>query len=294
MMQNHLKTYVVTGTTSGIGFSTAENLARNGAIVIGIGRSAERCRLAQHTLRQTTNNANVYLLTADLSTQSGVRGAADQIGSILHDQEKDSIDGLVNNAGVFTWWMALTEDGYETQWALNALAPFLLTRLLLPYLQRSQMARVVTVSSDSHYAGFLKWSDLQLRRSYNGLAAYQNTKLANILFTVELNRQLSNQGNLRAFAADPGLVNTMIGGKGTPALIRWFWGLRSAGGTDTTVPAAGIVYLLTEPSIQNSPHHYWKDCRPKQPAHKAVNHELAMRLWQTFENQCALDLENLK
>jgi retinol dehydrogenase-13 len=293
-MQNHSKTYVVTGATSGIGFATAENLSRNGVVVIGIGRSEERCRQAQKILRQTTNNENVFFLTADLGTQFGVRAAAEQIASLLNDRGQESLDGLVNNAGIFTWWMTLTEDGYETQWALNAIAPFLLTRLLLPYLQKSPMARVVTVSSDSHYGGFLKWSDLQLRRHYNGLLAYQNTKLANVLFTVELNRQLSDQNPVRAFAADPGLVKTGIGGKGTPRMVRWFWGMRSTGGTDATVPAAGIVYLLTEPSIQNSHAPYWKDCHSKQPARRAVNHESAMRLWNILESECGLNQVNLK
>ena len=293
-MGNNSKTFVVTGATSGIGFATAENLARNGAVVLGIGRSEERCRQSQITLRQTTNNEDIFYLTADLGTQSGVRSAAEQVITFLNARGQESLDGLVNNAGIFTWWMTLTEDGYETQWALNALAPFLLTRLLLPYLQKSQMSRVVTVSSDSHYGGFLNWTDLQLRRHYNGLLAYQNTKMANVMFTVELNRQLSDQSPVHAFAADPGLVKTGIGGKGTPGLVRWFWGVRSAGGTDATVPAAGIVYLLTEPSIQNSPAPYWKDCRSKQPARRAVNYESAMRLWNILESQCELNQENIK
>ena len=293
-MQINSKTYVVTGATSGIGFAIAENLSRNGAMVIGISRSAERCRQAQKTLRQTSNNEDVFILTADLGTQSGVRAAAEQISGLLKDRKQESLDGLVNNAGTFTWWMTLTEDGYETQWALNALAPFLLTRLLLPYLHKSPMARVITVSSDSHYGGVMNWTDLQLRRHYNGLLAYQNTKLANVLFTIELNRQLSENSPVRAFATDPGLVKTEIGGKGTPGMIRWFWRFRSASGTDASVPAAGIVYLLTEPSIQNSPAPYWKDCRSKRPARRAVNYESAMRLWRFMESQCGLKQENLK
>jgi NAD(P)-dependent dehydrogenase (short-subunit alcohol dehydrogenase family) len=206
------KTYVVTGATSGIGLATAELLVRQGTALIGIGRSAERCRQAKNHLLSIRPDAQVAFCSADLSMQSQIRGLRGAIQETLSGFGKVSLDGLVNNAGTFTYWLELTPEGFETQWAVNHLAPFLLTHELLPLLLAAPSARIVTVSSDSHYGGRLNWQDLQLRRHYNGLRAYENTKLANVLFTLEFNRLMGPHSSVRAFAADPGLVKTDIGG----------------------------------------------------------------------------------
>ena len=175
------------------------------------------------------------------------------------------------------------------QWAVNHLAPFLLTHELLPLLEQTPLSRVVTVSSGSHYGGRLNWEDPQLRHHYNGLQAYSNTKLCNILFTTELNHRLGEASNVHAFAADPGLVKTDMGLKGTPPLAGWVWKLRRSGGTPPEVPAKGIVYLLTEPSIQHSEDVYWKDSRPKAPSPKAVDGATASKLWVLSEKMCGLN-----
>ncbi len=190
--------------------------------------------------------------------------------------------------GTFTYWLSLTPEGFEKQWAVNHLAPFLLTHELLPLLLAAPAARVVTVSSGSHYQGRLNWDDLQLLRRYNGLRAYQNTKLANVLFTLEFNRLMGPNGTVRAFAADPGLVNTDIGLKGTPPFVRWFWKQRSAGGKPPEVPAAGIVFLLTEPSLQNANDIYWKYNQVKRASKRALNQDDAFRLWSASELMCGI------
>jgi NAD(P)-dependent dehydrogenase (short-subunit alcohol dehydrogenase family) len=290
-MESQNKTYVITGATSGIGMATAEVLAKSDAIVIGIGRSPERCRQGETILRMETRNDQIYYLTADLSTQAGVRSAADQVNTLLDKFSIGSLDGLVNNAGTFTWWMSLTEDGIETQWALNHLSPYLLTRLLLPRLEKSPAGRVVTVSSGSHYGGRINWADPQLRRCYNGLAAYQNTKLANVLFTSELNRRLPVGSTVQAFAADPGLVHTDIGAKGTPGFVRWFWRVRSAGGVEPEVPARAIAYLLTTPGLDGAKNPYWYNFAPKQPSQRALDLETARSLWKFSASQCGLTEE---
>lgn len=289
-MENTLngKTYVITGATSGIGLATAQALVAHGADVIGIGRSPERCRSTEQQLKELNPHVKVTYCVADLAIQSQVRALRSQVGAILQSWEKEWLDGLVNNAGTFTYWFSLTPEGFETQWAVNHLAPFLLTHELLSFLMAAPMARVVTVSSASHYSGRLNWEDLQLRRRYNGLRAYENTKLANVLFTQEFNRQMGAQATVKAFAADPGLVKTEMGFKGTPAVVRWFWGLRREGGTDPQVPARGIVYLLSEPGIQNSPHPYWKDGQPKQPSRQALDGRAATQLWQISEAMCGI------
>jgi NAD(P)-dependent dehydrogenase (short-subunit alcohol dehydrogenase family) len=283
------KTYVITGATSGIGLATAKALALTGAAVIGVGRSPERCQAEQNRLRAQTNNPNIQYLVADLSRQADVRKLAVEIGGVLSDTGRSALDGLLNNAGVFTYWLTLTPDGIEMQWAVNHLAPFLLTCELLPLLKAAEFARVVTVSSDSHFGGHLDWKDPQMRRHYNGLQAYNNTKLANILFSMEFNRLMADKPAVQAFAADPGLVKTDIGLKGTPALVQRIWKIRRSGGTSPDVPARNMAYLLTEPSIQHAANIYWKDCRPKIPSRSTLDVLASEKLWILSENMCGIN-----
>lgn len=285
------KTYVVTGATAGIGLATAEALASRGASVIGVGRSAERCRQAVLRLRRICPGAQIEYLVADLSVQRQVGELAAGIHAVLDAQGKTSLEGLVNNAGTFTYWLTLTPDGIEMQWAVNHLAAFLLTHHLLRHLQAAPWARVVTVSSGSHFGARFNWSDLQLRRRYNGLRAYGNTKLANILFTLELNRRLAAQSSVRAFAADPGLVKTDIGLKGTPPFAGWLWKWRHSAGILPQEAAKGIVFLLTEPSLQRAAHLYWKHGHPKHPSREALDPQAASRLWALSEKMCGLSAE---
>ncbi len=289
-MENRLngKTYVVTGATSGIGLATASALVRQGAAVIGVGRSEERCREARNRLLAMDPQAKVTYCTADLSLQSQIRSLKSEIHDMLAAEGKNSLDGLVNNAGTFTYWLALTPEGFETQWAVNHLASFLLTNLLLPLLMAAPSARVVTVSSDSHYGGRLNWQDLQLRRHYNGLHAYENTKLANLLFTLEFNRLMGSNATVRAFAADPGLVKTDIGFKGMPALVRWIWQRRRAAGVPPEKPAEGILFLLAEPALQDAAELYWKDGKARRTSQRAGDKGEAALLWLQSEQMCGM------
>ena len=281
------KTYVLTGATSGIGLAAAHLLAEQGAFLIGVGRSAERCAQAEQELRSAHPDARVEYCVADLSLQAQVRRLAAGIHTNLAEHDK-YLDGLINNAGTFTYRMSITSEGFETQWAVNHLAPFLLTHELLPLLQAAEASRVVTVSSGSHYNTRLKWSDLQLRKGYNGLMAYKQTKLATVLFTAELNRRLGSQSTVKAFAADPGLVFTEMGFKGNPRLVRWVWSLRRRSGVMPQESARGVVWLVTEPSIQKSPNLYWKDSHPKPPNPYGLDEDAARRLWDLSERQCGI------
>ena len=213
------KTIVVTGATSGIGFSTARQLALQGANVIGIGRSIDSCSLAESQIKSISPAGKIRYYKADLSLQSEVRSLASRISKAVRTTGEDKLDWLINNAGVFYFWRTVTLEGFEMQWAVNHLAPFLLTHELMPALKRSSRPRVVTVSSNSHYRARLKWDDIQLQRRYNGLRAYQQTKLANVLFSTEFNRRSNSK--IKAFAADPGLVYTDIGTKSDMPIARW-------------------------------------------------------------------------
>jgi len=285
------KTIVITGATSGIGLATAEAVTRRGGCVIGVGRSPERCRRAENRLRALNPAAAPRYLCADLSLQSQVRALADEIRRVLAESGKTWLDGLVNNAGAFTYWMMLTPEGFETQWAVNHLAPFLLTSELLTLLQAAPSGRIVTVSSGSHRDTQVNWDDIQLRRHYNGLRAYCQSKLANVLFTLELSRRLGTGSSVRAFAADPGLVNTEIGFKGTPGLVRWVWNLRRSAGVEPEVPAGWIAYLLSEPALGKATEIYWLGGVARQASRFALDTESARRLWQMSARMCGLEGE---
>ncbi len=282
-------TIVITGATSGIGLATAIALARRGAAIVGIGRSADRCKSAEQAVREAqTSGAYAAFLVADLSLQTEVREVADEIRASLHAWRRSYLDVLINNAATVPYWQTLTPEGFDMQWALNHLAPFLLTLELLPVLSAAPSGRVITVSSGSHYSGRLNWPDIQLRRSYTPLRAYNQSKLANVLFTLEFNRRYAASSRVRAYAADPGLVNTDLGQKSNSSLARWVWGIRRRGGVTPESAAQGLVFLASEPSIQDSPEIYWKDGKPKKPSIHALNAQSAKQLWELSAQMCGV------
>jgi retinol dehydrogenase 12 len=283
------KVFVVTGATAGIGLAAAEQLAKMGVLMIGVGRSAERCETESRRLQSAYPKAEVVYLLADLSLQHQVRELAKKVGEELGKRNLLSLDGLINDAGTFTWQRRVTAEGFEQQWAVNHLAPFLLTHELLPLLEAAGQGRVVTVSSGSHYNTRLCWNDLQLEHGYNGLRMYKQTKLCNVYFIAELRRRLAQTSRVRAFAADPGLVRTKMGQKGTPALIGWFWRWWSRRGKTSAESARGVVFLATEASINDRPEVYWKHRRPQPPNPLSLEAETGKRLWEISANMCGVD-----
>ena len=284
------KTFVLTGATSGIGLAVAEGLVPAGVSVIGVGRALERCQQTEERLRALNPlDGRVAVLMADLSIQANVRQLACAIQQVLAGWGVTALDGLINDAATVPFWQTLTPEGFDMQWAVNHLAPFLLTHELLPLLSAAPMARVITVSSNSHYHTRLNWEDIQLRGHYSPLRAYKQTKLANVLFSTELNRRLGAGSTVHAFAADPGLVNTEIGLKSNSFLARWIWDLRRRGGISPEELARGILYLATEPSIQCSAEVYWKHGQPQAPSAYARNAQAAQQLWDLSAQMCALE-----
>ncbi len=282
------KTFVVTGSTSGIGLAVAEQLAGMGAFVIGVGRTVERCDAARDFILSAHPFAEVRYMRADLALQSHVRDLAERIRVELASQSLVCLDGLINDAGTFTWHRSQTQEGFERQWAINHLASFLLTHELLPLLASAPWARVVTVSSGAHYHTRLRWNDLQLKHGYNGWLAYKQSKLANVYFTAELRRRLGPASLVQVFAADPGLVHTDLGIKSNPALVRWFWGWWSKRGLTPAEAAPGVVYLATETSITKRPEIYWKHGRPQEPDPLALDPAAGKRLWEISAEMCGL------
>lgn len=283
------RVFVVTGATSGIGLAVAELLTDSGAHVIGIGRSADRCRSAEGSLcKPGLPPQHVNYIVADLSIQSEVRRVATEVAAVLDGWDHPHLDALINNAATVPFWQTLTPEGFDMQWAVNHLAPFLLTVELLPRLRAAPMARVVTVSSGSHRQGKLDWNDVQLLGHYSPLRAYCLTKLANVLFTLELNRRLGRDSSIRAFAADPGLVNTEIGLKSNSFIARALWDIRRRGGVTPRQSAAGIAFLASEPGIQASGEVYWRNSRPVRPSTGASNPQTARQLWELSSQMCGV------
>ncbi len=282
------KTVVITGFTSGIGLATAKLLAGYGAYIIGTGRNESRCQQAESIIKSAFPESAVSYLVADLSSLKQVRELAGNIKKLAEEKNGGSIDVLINNAGTFSSWYVSTPEGFELQFAVNHLAPFLLTHELLPLLQKAPAGRIITVSSGSHYRTRIHWKDIMLRKHYNCLLAYKQSKLANVLFTVELNRRLGRDSKVRAFAVDPGLVNTDIGLKGTTGIARWIWKKRSKNGVPPERAARSIAFLAGEPSIQDRTEVYWKDCKPVRPSRYSQKPEAAIRLWELSEKMCGI------
>jgi NAD(P)-dependent dehydrogenase (short-subunit alcohol dehydrogenase family) len=278
------KTVVITGATSGIGLATATELAGRGAYVIGVGRDKQRCSHAKEHIAATTG-ARTDFLTADLRMQKNVRQLAEDIQALLMEHGEKNLDLLINNAGMISAWYTLTDEGLETQFAVNHLAPFLLTHLLMPILLKSSEPRVLTVSSKSHRGTRIRFDDIMLKKSYSCLGAYKHTKLCNVMFMAELQRRFGN-GNLRAFAVDPGLVRTEIGMKGTGGLVSFVWSMRARGGITPEQGASTCIHLASHEGPGEGI--YWKDCAPIPSSGYSRRVAEAKQLWELSEKMCAI------
>ncbi len=288
------KTVVLTGATSGIGLATARELAGKGAFLIGTGRSKERCDKTEAEIKALYPDAKVSYLTADLSSLDEVASLASNIREVLAAHGYDRLDVLINNAGTVSSWYVSTVDGFELQFAVNHLAPFRLTYELLPLLAGSSEGAVIGLSSGSHYRTRIHWKDVMLRKHYNCLLAYKQTKLADVLFATELNRRLSSAGSgIKAFAVDPGLVNTDIGLKGTDDIVKKVWKIRSRGGTPATQPAHSVAYLVAESGARKTGEVYWKDCSPMKPSRYSQRADVAGRLWEMSERMCRIRYDDI-
>jgi NAD(P)-dependent dehydrogenase (short-subunit alcohol dehydrogenase family) len=266
------KICLVTGGTNGIGKSTAQALAQMGATVVIVGRSAPKTALLVEEIRAASENKNVDSLLGDLSSQQEVRRLANEFKS-----KYSHLHVLLNNAGAFFMKRQLSVDGIEMTFALNHLASFLLTNLLLDTIKASAPARIINVSSDAHTSGRIEFDNLQGERAF-GPRAYGNSKLANILFTIELARRLEGTG-ITANALHPGLVATGFAknnGRVIAGLISLFMPLvaRSpAQGAETS------IYLASSPSVEGITGKYFQDSHMVTPAPQANDREVARKLW---------------
>lgn len=271
------RTVLVTGGTSGIGRATALGLAAMGAHVAIVGRDRVRTEDAARDIREA-GGGQVDGFVADMSAQAEVRRLADEVLEAL-----PRIDVLVNNVGGYWDTRHVTADGLERTFALNHLAPFLLTHLLLGRLRERAAARVVTLSSGAHTMGRIDFDDLGGERSYSGMRAYSQSKLANVLFTYELARRLGD-GGVTANAVHPGMVRTGFGAEDAGTLQRLFTPLMRPFMKSPAQGAATSIHVASSPALEGVTGGYFADCRPKRSSGRSHDEETAARLWQVSAN----------
>jgi NAD(P)-dependent dehydrogenase (short-subunit alcohol dehydrogenase family) len=200
------RTALVTGANSGLGLATARELARAGAHVVMASRSAGRGDAAAASIRESVASASLEVMVLDLADLASVREFAKRAGAA-----QARIDLLINNAGIMAAPRRLTRDGFESQFGTNHLGHFALTGLLLPALLRAPAPRVVTVSSQLHRRGTMRFDDLMGERKYDRWGAYGQSKLANLMFCFELQRRATEAGSpLHSLAAHPGYAATNL------------------------------------------------------------------------------------
>jgi NAD(P)-dependent dehydrogenase (short-subunit alcohol dehydrogenase family) len=275
------KTVLITGGTSGIGKATAVAVAAMGADVVVVGRNPERGEAAVEEIRAQSHSEAVELILADLSIQSEVRRLADEF-----QERHDRLDVLANNAGLVQSKRTETEDSIETTLAINHLAPFLLTNLLLERLEESAPSRVITVSSEAQRWGNMDFEDIQSTRKYRGFPVYGMTKLANIMFTYELAERLKGTG-VTANCLHPGPVSTNFGrNNGGPMALFFRLGkpfMRSPEqGADT------LIWLAVSPDVEGVSGKYFSDRKELEAKEIAYDEGARRRLWEVSEDLTGL------
>jgi NAD(P)-dependent dehydrogenase (short-subunit alcohol dehydrogenase family) len=274
---------MITGASSGIGRAAAVELARAGASLVLVCRDRGRGDSTVREIRDRTGNDDVTLMLADLSSQEQIRQLTKEFLATHRP-----LHVLLNNAGVILRKRTETVDGIETTFAVNHLAYFLLTRLLLPRLAENAPARVVNVASDAHRSagGRLDFDDLECRRHYRPMRTYGKSKLANILFTRQLALRLEGSG-VTANSLHPGFVASGFGRNNGP-IANLLMTLAKPFGRSPEKGAETAVYLCASPEVEGVTGKYFFDCKEKDPLAAAQNDEDASQLWEISERMTGL------
>ena len=270
-------TVLVTGGTGGIGRATAQALVGLGARVGIVGRDRDRAAAVAEEISASSPGARVDVLPADLSSQVEVRRLAAAVLDLY-----PRLDVLVNNIGGFWALRQLTADSIERTFAVNHLAPFLLTSLLLDRLVQSAPARVVTVSSGAQSMGRIEFDDLQGERSWSGQRAYNQSKLANVMFTYELARRLEGTG-VTATALHPGVVRTAFGSEDPSRFWRFMFPVVRPFMKTPERGAATSVHLASSPDVEGVTGAYFANSKQRRSSASSYDTAAAARLWQVSE-----------
>ncbi|KAJ8004867.1 hypothetical protein DPEC_G00140760 [Dallia pectoralis] len=272
------KTVLVTGANTGIGKETCRDMAHRGARVVMACRDLTRAARAAEEIRRATGNLNVIVRHLDLASIYSVRELAREFMA-----SEDRLDILINNAGVMMCPKWLTEDGFETQLAVNHLGHFLLTNLLLGKLRSSAPSRVVNVSSIAHKGGEIHFDDLFFeKRPYNALASYRQSKLANVLFSSELARRMKGTG-VTSYCLHPGVIRTEL----SRHVESWFPMMRAFFSASSMLlmktPSQGAqtsIYCAVTPGLESKSGCYFSDCTMTAVAPEGRDAAVARKLWK--------------
>jgi len=267
---------MITGANTGIGKETARKIASLGAHLVMVCRNLEKGEAARQEIIQKTNNQNVDLLICDLSSLNEVKQSSDEFL-----KKYSSLHVLINNAGIFRMKRNITEDGYEITFAVNYLAHFYLTKLLLPILKKSSPSRIVNLSSDIHKFFKIKLKDSLLEKRYSGQQAYSNSKTAMVLFTYKLVRELEGT-RVSVFAVNPGHIKTQLTTVGLPKWMNTMSNLI----LNRRTPEQGAktsVYAAASNGLEGVTGKYFTDCKETKTAKMTKVIENQDYLWELSE-----------
>lgn len=271
------KTILITGANEGIGLATAKRLAEKGCRLILACRDERKGMNAAGAIAKKTGNQQSLVIPMDLADLSSVASAAEFILT-----EHPKLDVLINNAGVFSNKLQFTKEGYELQFGVNHLGHFLLTNLLMPALQCPlEGGRIINISSAAHFHGKLDFDNFcgeKGEKNYDGMRAYAQSKLANVLFTQELSRRFA--GEVTANSLHPGVVATRLANKHSNVFVSTIWNLYKPFARKPNKGADTSVYLAISPEVREVSGRYFDQCQcVKRPAPIAKDADLAAKLW---------------
>jgi len=272
------KNILITGANAGIGFETAISLAEKGGNIYIVARTTDKAKLAVEKIKKRSGNNNVDFFVADLSSQQEVRKLVEEVKAKLN-----RLDVLINNAGAAFQHFQLSVDTVEMTFATNHLSYFLLTNLLLDLLKKSAPSRIVIVSSDSHYRGTMDFNDLNMNHGFNGLKAYERSKLGNVLFTLELAERLKGSG-VTVNALHPGRVKTNIGFKNSGWLYKIGWSVvKLFLSVSVEKGAETSIYLAHSEEVKDVSGKYFADKKQKWHSRYSQTPGLKEKLWEVSE-----------
>ena len=270
------KICLITGGNSGIGREAALGVARLGATVVIVARDASKGHASISMIREKSGNQNVNLIVADLSSMNSVRSLAE---SFLRDYPR--LDVLINNAGTYLPKRISTADGYEAVFATNHLGHFLLTNLLLDRIKASAPARIINVTSDAHRGAEIDFEDLMQEKKYSAFKAYHQSKLANVLFTYELARQLQGTG-VTVNCLHPGVVRTGFG-KDMGGMFSISVKIAGPLMMGPEKAARALVYLASSPDLDGVTGKHFAKGKEEASSKESYDGSAAERLWKVSE-----------
>ena len=275
------RTCLITGATDGIGKEAAVEMAKNGYNLILIGRSKEKGEKVTKEITEIAESIDIEYFVADLMLMKEVSRVADEVS-----KKYKKIDVLINNVGAYFAFRDVTEEGFERTFALNHLGYFLMTKKLLPLVEKSDYKRIVNVSSSAHYGIDFEFDNMNGEKKYSGFDTYKKSKLANVMFTYELAKRIEKTG-ITANCLHPGFVATKFGNnnnilwRSVISFAKLLMAISVKDGAKTT------VHLACSDEVADTNGRFFADCKVKQGSSKAKNDEHNKKLWELSEKLIA-------